>query len=515
VYSGRCSDSQTAAGVTLVSTDVQSNQCSYSIPVTFYIPSFNYGYREVLKYCYDDGSGIENPNIVCDPLPSNTQRYRAPNFGESGYMDPEYYLPVGYDCLISDPQGMFAKIDTTYVQRCSRIQIAYEQGSITEGNEIAVYRFSAPVSQFQNSSGVVDNNALGQWFMGLSSQIGSGWTAASYFTGGSDNSLAVLDYSQACQGNVCTITDNVNVPQDSYVVYAAKILGSYSWLETVVYGAGENEEIRTTYPVKQNKFLSKINLGNGVLASLPEGASIGNAYLGPFKTGIIPADCGLNNCGRCSTIYKYTWANFITDSPTCNASAIPIPDTTVSYGKSCACVGGTATYNSTWDTECSTVTITTSTPPGPGPGPVCSPGSNCDIVIITPTSTPGICQYGTCPPIPIELQTPSCSLTANPSNLLPPQSTTTISWACQRADTCYLGVSSLPVGYSTSVNFCSAVSGTMGNNYCKVNNQQFTKNLSLKKGTDFTLNCSNPNGSTIITNTVKVAEPHLIEVNPQ
>jgi len=211
---------------------------------------------------------------------------------------------------------MYAKIDvqsgygSVLQQQCVPLQITHEQGSIDETqNKIAIYRFSVPTSQFQTASGEVDNNALGQWFMGgiglgggFRDQIGNGWTSNTYdgtslfnFTGyftnnGSDSPLAILDYSQVCQGNVCTIVDNVDVPQDSYVVYVAKILGNY------IGPIYDTNDENYNYLTLQNKFLSKNILGNGVLAKLPEiwsnNYSMGDTYFGPLKTeSIDSADC--------------------------------------------------------------------------------------------------------------------------------------------------------------------------------------------------------------------------------
>jgi hypothetical protein len=370
-----------SATAILISADgskLSQESCGgYVIPLTFYIPSFNQGYRA--EYCYDNSnttttandeypgtttSRKKQSNEICTTDRSSLKTYRAPIKGqsageygstpatrdESGYRynrdgsvtvtaTGKKYYGDEVNCIIADSAGDYVKKASD--GKCTELSTEYKMGSIDETkNKIAIYRFSAPISKFaDNSNDKINNQALANWFIanpsggyvggGFIDKIGNGYAEGSSgmyesnYTGCrrgenrqegeykcTDNStpFRVINYSDACSGNKCTIMDNDNVPQDSYIVYAAKILGDYNYGDYKQIGtanAPEYEFYADASTVKPNKFLSTKNLSNSDsgsyaranLAQLPylykDAYRLGNVYLGPIVTGMAENSCGL------------------------------------------------------------------------------------------------------------------------------------------------------------------------------------------------------------------------------
>jgi len=90
------------------------------------------------------------------------------------------------------------------------------------------------------------------------------------------------------------------------------------------------------------------------------------------------------------------------------------------------------------------------------------------------------------------IQVPRCSFVANPLGIIPPQ-TSTLSWACQYADTC-----------------------SIDNNIGSVDNVSGAKEVRPTKTTTYTLDCAAPDGSRSYQATVSVGFlPWLREILPR
>ncbi len=88
----------------------------------------------------------------------------------------------------------------------------------------------------------------------------------------------------------------------------------------------------------------------------------------------------------------------------------------------------------------------------------------------------------------VNVELPECNFLANPTTIIPPQSSI-LSWSCQHADSCSIdGIS--------------------------VDNISGTKNVSPTSTTEYILTCSNDGGSRSWPATVKVLKPDLQEVGP-
>ena len=94
-----------------------------------------------------------------------------------------------------------------------------------------------------------------------------------------------------CEGNVCTFTDSA-VPDNSYIVYVAKMLGEYTVTQgaTILGNVYTNDcsdmtgNISTLHRIAlNNKFL---NAKDGQVASPPSHLSLGNMMFGPYKTAV-------------------------------------------------------------------------------------------------------------------------------------------------------------------------------------------------------------------------------------
>jgi hypothetical protein len=231
-----CGSSSSGSGVILQAAAQQvGSSCNYPIPVTFYNPRMNVSYYQPIVWdpstgCSGDGNWIP---YVCT----------------GGYV-PGPFTP--------DP-------------------------SFNETNrQVAIYRFTLPVA----GSSQTDINT---WFIShIPASVGNGWMnyptgstgsaytdpwtgtvdnySENYLTGSESAPLVTLPYSQLCSGNVCHFTDN-SAPQNSYVAYVAKILGSYNY-------SGD---------VHDNKFFNTDN--SSAVYFPPYNNTLGNAIAGPYQLG--------------------------------------------------------------------------------------------------------------------------------------------------------------------------------------------------------------------------------------
>lgn len=158
------------------------------------------------------------------------------------------------------------------------------QANFDETNrKIAIYRFTLP-----SNSG---NQAFNDWYNSIKTKVGNGWLNVSnnqyYSAGGVEATrLTEINYFDACSGNNCNFTDTT-APKDSYIAYAAKIIGSYSGsynVDALDPVTGVMTTYRVCGAISDNKFLSKSNSG---LPDFPSN-SASNGIIGPFKTGGCP-----------------------------------------------------------------------------------------------------------------------------------------------------------------------------------------------------------------------------------
>jgi len=323
---------------------ISENACAYQIPMTFYVPRMNasYGYPAFI-YSYmsfeggfpttvsgavDNKALFKNQNCtneVTDPYssdnkytklangscvgiyPSNVFKYLASPPGVPCYFincpEPNW-VGIGFSphyrdsaCanLLSDPFSVEAKYAKVSGVGC--VSIAPSGGTVLldpyfneTDRQVAIYRYTLPANS--------DEAALNNWFLyTIKANVGNGWQSSyvftiskqeqkneQYLTSSNATPLITASYADLCAGNVCKFTD-ATVPENSYVAYAAKVLGSY----TYIY-----QDTNSPYPItaKDNKFLNKDNSSYSVFPLIVPGWTVGNAINGPYKTGVInPVDC--------------------------------------------------------------------------------------------------------------------------------------------------------------------------------------------------------------------------------
>ncbi|MEW6170845.1 MAG: hypothetical protein AB1472_04745, partial [Candidatus Omnitrophota bacterium] len=104
-YWSGCGDSSGGGIPTIVSSEVGG--CRYQIPLTFYIPSYQRGYRERIFYYDSDGNPVE--------LPAETQRYRPCSWGwRWGGNNEQNKYDCGTEeqpnnCAVPDSSGYYVK----------------------------------------------------------------------------------------------------------------------------------------------------------------------------------------------------------------------------------------------------------------------------------------------------------------------------------------------------------------------------------------------------------------------
>ena len=297
----------------LVSVDPQPSQCQLQNTVTFYIPSFTENLVTETRYCpYGENPKLpkyQNFSTDCSSIPANAQRY-SPETDDIGNI-------LGSPCLEPDSSGKYVGIGSgCYIITTGLVQIPDSQVK----NKIALYRVSAPISQFQTASGETDKSALVKWFTGVYGNWGNGMGTSEHKFGDGlahwgwndepsiienrpeENLIGIVSYSAACSGNTCIIKDSFKIPENSYVLYAAKILGDYSTTWSYEYGCGDDDTCTETKTYNSPaKFLSAKNPPiEGDLAMFPwiaQGAyTMGDVLWGPIPTSAL--DCPVDGvCG--------------------------------------------------------------------------------------------------------------------------------------------------------------------------------------------------------------------------
>ena len=363
IYNGKCDSGKT---LTVISSELSG--CFYQVPITFYNPVMNQGYEHSTRYAwYADYYDLYYENEK--NLPDVSARYsdnKCSILDPSGdhviYLKPDltyYNEPTGAwfgacvnirtyrdsQCSILDPNGMYKFVTfPKNIVKCESAIWSCESCSYSDSanddasRDVAIYRFTLPA--------YADNDTLKDWFFGIKGQVGSGFTnllgnydiygygghyvpyqyepSLQFYTpenvdsvlNGGVTPLVVVPYSQLCSGNVCKFTD-ATIPENSYVVYAAKILGDFATvyrdftvgaalpLRILERGASSYnacpESYRTVgsgeFSVEEpiicitlpNKFMNTDNNAN--FAGFPniwkDGYTLGNALMGPFKTGTL------------------------------------------------------------------------------------------------------------------------------------------------------------------------------------------------------------------------------------
>ncbi|MDP1889688.1 MAG: hypothetical protein Q8K55_02250, partial [Gemmatimonadaceae bacterium] len=190
--------------------------------------------------------------------------------------------PTGDGCTFSyQPKFYIPQKDVGFEQP---LYIDCQQITINENNNnVALYRFVKPsnISQSELSDWYFQiKNTLGNGFTDISGDVNEYYTPA-YHQSADSAPLVTSSYYMACSGNVCDKVADFSIPPDSYVVYAAKMLGDYKggYFNTNV----GNCEITSA----SNKFL---NTDTGIRVILSNSSGwLGNALVGPIKTGPCPA----------------------------------------------------------------------------------------------------------------------------------------------------------------------------------------------------------------------------------
>ncbi len=513
-----CAGGGSSGGIpTIVSSE--AGGCRYQIPLTFYIPAYGQGWQEKLYYYDNDGNRVE--------LPSGTQRYRPCNFRWFGWSfnkeQPENNIydcgteDTPNNCAVPDSNGSYALITNPNPwggnpqQQCVNVTTSCESGSAGEGNQIALYRFTLPITASQET--------LNNWFMNsIKNQVGNGFTSigsgfggnSSYWTSSDSGPFSTVSASQICSGNTCRINDST-APEDSYVVYGAKILGNYASREEVP-GPGDS----TSYVCnsKPNKFL---NTDNSSSVQFPfintgdkkEGPSwgTGNAFLGPYKTqkaecpAEAVADVKLTTLGcksvavtvKVNDVSQYSGFDVYANDKFVGSQNIITKETVYTIPN----LSRKSTNNFKISVKRKDNLIQ-------------------DFLLNSITTV--------CPP--------ECRITANPDKLVFPKGETQLSWNCldennnSTADSCSIFSTILPLNYSNFSNFCSSgLKGSMTKikmenmteeqESCSVVTTKSSAQISLDKPATFFLSCKNQDGSSLNSAFVDFLRPVYQEITPR
>lgn len=233
----------------------------------------------------------DNPegNFVCDSSGGGAVLVTSQNLGCIQAVTPTFYnvfMNTNYYYPTSTQFDESGRPLTVKSDRCQR------QPNFNETNRrIAVYRFILP----SNS----DNNTLYNWYQGIKNQVGNGWlnleggysffAPNGYFIArGAEVSRIELDYSEMCDGGTCNKFKDLAIPENSYIVYVAKILGPYNGIQV------NNDMIALPVCIPgDNKFFSTDNNWPPNFSGNPA-----NAISGPYRTGACPSptvDLKINN----------------------------------------------------------------------------------------------------------------------------------------------------------------------------------------------------------------------------
>jgi len=295
--------------------------CIYEGTFTFYNPQMNYGYIEQIPYVLYQDSGC----TVVDSAGSYYIEVITDKFGEHQGCAPAPTRYTDAECKNAATNGFYVlKSGDKFGSTCTRDTILVSSSNVNDdaSKDVAIYRFTLP--------GDISSGEMSDWFFSLSGQVGSGFISmtvpitdeyrAGYPTGLSgywdaggssqSNIVATIPYSQICSGNVCEFIDNT-VPEDSYIVYAAKILGDFESAVVLTWAdPGYDPKYASAEPnfvVLPNKFLNAggasptrfppfLDEAHGTAyqggrnMSLYDGNPSAKAFLGPYKTDVCPEE---------------------------------------------------------------------------------------------------------------------------------------------------------------------------------------------------------------------------------
>ena len=201
--------------------------------------------------------------------------------------------PAGIGCAFSyQPKFYIPNKDISFKQSTYELGGFWgglpfcEQITISENNNnVALYRFVRPSS--------ISQSELSDWYFNIKNNIGNGFLIGQwsllfgkslYYVATTDTTpLSTFLYSAGCAGNVCDKITDYSIPPDSYVIYAAKMLGDYTGVS--ISGDLSVGLSCNVFP-GLNKFL---NIDNDSKVTFPDpSTTLGNAFIGPIKTGSCP-----------------------------------------------------------------------------------------------------------------------------------------------------------------------------------------------------------------------------------
>ncbi len=494
-YTGDFYTSGCGGGFRINISGADSGSCDFQGHIAFVNPNMNKGWvvtQSTDYYLQSSGSGGQYSQ--CDP---NQQPYYGDCYEVVASPDQRYSdgpvaaskdilgnpIESSPGCTIQDPNGSYVAhpqyiIDagagwgkfgyaewgeSTGPTICDKIKTkktcSYSDTANDDASkQVAIYRFTLPAN--------ADNTTLVYWLFDLESKVGSGlvnlptiidysdpnsWNyysygttpTSNYFSGYFGNAasydsniIATVPYSQICQENVCEFIDS-SVPLDSYVVYAAKILGGFNDATQAsfdLYGGYSPNTSDVTWTnsvgcdVKQNKFL---NTGGGSPTLFPppsfllttrrhqpntanaaqaqwnqfNGSPNQKAFVGPLKSSACPTS-------TLPTVDLTTNLSFTLPNPI-------VLNWTSANASSCAATAGDWSGNKTTG----------------GQEELLKPLGNYTFTLTCTNPNGSASDTANTSVINALLQGPQCDFVANPSSIIPPQ-TSTLSWECINANSC-------------------------------------------------------------------------------
>jgi hypothetical protein len=325
-------------------------------------------------------------------------------------------------------------------------------------SQIALYRFSIPNSSSQS--------ALNDWYFDqIKTKVGDGSTNdgyyyAPYYMPRNGEIWMTVPYSKICSNNVCKFNDDT-VPEDSYVVYGAKIIDNY-------YKDNEG------YCSWLNKFLNTDSQGGAII--MPSRSSgLGNAFSGPYNIGSCPpkVDLKINGSDGYNMYVPNTWTQLKWTTQ-----------------KASNCVASGNWSGSKADNGAEDIGKLSRGTSNPGQGKTYSYTLSCQTATTTISDTASTTVF----------KMPDCAFSANPSviNILP--ATSTLSWNCW-----------YPGSDESSVDSCSIDQGIGNVSSLPVG----SVDVRPSQETTYTLSCSSLDGSANYQTSVRVGfRPRVREINP-
>ncbi len=201
---------------------------------------------------------------------------------------------TGVNTAANTPQACWQVPVTLYIPNMNQGQVQQEfnewaglggkprtecsPGTIDETkSDIVIYRLTTS-----------NNSNLNDWYLNqIKTKVGNGYLVSGYHTAATNEPWLTVPYSKICSGNVCKFNDDT-IPDNSYVVYAAKVVRNY-------YNRDTENLNKCTWP---DKFLNKDNSGS---VTMPSQTGLGNAFDGPYNIGACPPKVDLKINGDDTT----------------------------------------------------------------------------------------------------------------------------------------------------------------------------------------------------------------------